>query len=207
MNPHLFLAFCFAVTLLILMPGPIVTLVVANSLRHGRRTGLATVAGASLGNALLIAAAAAGLVAFFALVGALFAAIRWIGAAWLIWLGIRAWRGQAGAADPIAVPPRPARAVFLQGLAIALTNPKTIAFYIAFLPQVLDARLPAGPQLLAMSTATVAIATISDSAYALGAARLSGWFATPARRRLQGRVTGALLIGAGGLMLLVRRSG
>ena len=65
MNPHLFLAYCFAVAILVLIPGPIVTLVVANSLSHGSRSGLATVAGASIGNAILLGATAVGLVAFF----------------------------------------------------------------------------------------------------------------------------------------------
>lgn len=209
MNPHLFATFCLAATVLVLLPGPIVTLVVANSLSHGTRTGLATVAGASIGNALLIAAAAIGLMAFFALLSEVFAIVRWIGAAYLIWLGVRAWRTHGGNAreSASAAVPRPARTVFLQGFLIAITNPKAIVFYVAFLPQFLDPRLGAGPQLFAMSSAMIVIAVISDSCYALLAGRVRGWFTTAARHRLQGRITGTLLIGTGCGLLLARRGG
>lgn len=210
MNPHLFAAFCLAVAILVVLPGPIVTLVVANSLRHGSRVGLATVAGASIGNAILLAATAVGLVTFFALLSELFEIIRWAGAAYLIWLGVKAWRTQGaqetgeGAAN-VTRAPRPTRTVVLQGFLIALTNPKAILFYIAFLPQFLDPHLPAGPQLLLMSVTMIVMALISDSGYALLAARARGWFATPRRRRLQDRISGTLLIGVGCGLLVVRR--
>ena len=80
---------------------------------------------------------------------------------------------------------------------IALTNPKAIVFYIAFLPQFIDSHLPAGPQLLALIGTMIVMALLSDSAYALLAGRARGWFTTPARRRLQNRITGTLLIGVG----------
>jgi threonine/homoserine/homoserine lactone efflux protein len=207
MNSHLFIAFLIAATVLVLMPGPIVTLVVANSLDQGTRKGLATVAGASIGNAILVAATALGLITFFALLGQIFAVVRYAGAAYLVWLGVRAWREHGGGPLAAARPkaPRSSRALFLQGFLIAITNPKTIVFYIAFLPQFIDRRLPAGLQLLAMSCAIVVIASVSDSAYALLAGRVRGWFAVPARRRLQGRITGSLLIGTGCGLLLARR--
>lgn len=207
MNPHLFATFCLAATVLVILPGPIVTLVVANSLTHGTRNGLATVVGASIGNSLLIAAAAIGLVAFFALLSEVFSIVRWIGAVYLIWLGVHAWRAHGSGMQEAArvAAPRPARKVFLQGFLIAITNPKAIIFYIAFLPQFIDPRLAAGPQLVAMSLAMTVIASISDSCYALLAGRMRGWFTTQARRRLQGRITGTLLIGTGCGLLLARR--
>lgn len=208
MNAHLFAAFCLAALILVLMPGPIVTLVVANSLRHGPRIGLATVAGASIGNAALLAGAAIGLMTFFAFLSEVFMVVRWIGAAYLIWLGIRAWRSHRGPCGlPASPAPRSAHSVFLQGLLIAITNPKAILFYIAFLPQFIDARLPAGPQLLGMSVTMITFAVVSDSSYALLAGRLRGWFTAPGRRRLQERITGSLLIGTGCGLLLVRRGG
>lgn len=209
MDIHLFLAFCLAVTILVLVPGPIVTMVVANSLSHGTRTGLTTVAGASIGNALLLAAAAAGVLTFFAFLSEAFVIVRWAGAAYLIWLGIKAWRahsGEGAEAAALAVPRSP-RAVFLQGFLIAITNPKTIVFYIAFLPQFIDPHLPAGQQLLAMTGVTIVIALITDSTYAVLAGRVRGWFTAPGRRRLQGRITGTLLIGTGCGLLLARRGG
>lgn len=206
MNPHLFLAYCFAVAILVLIPGPVVTLVVANSLRHGSRSGLATVAGASIGNAILLGATAVGLVAFFALLSEIFQIVRWAGAMYLIWLGIRAWRLRGG--EGMAVAPagtRSLRAVFLQGFLVAITNPKAIVFYIAFLPQFVDSRLPAAPQLLLMIGAMIVMALLSDSAYALLAGQARGWFTAPERRRLQSRISGTLLIGVGCGLLLARR--
>ena len=206
MNIHLFLAYCLAVAILLLIPGPVVTLVVANSLRHGTRSGLAAVAGASIGNVILLGATAVGLVAFFALMSEVFEVVRWAGAVYLIWLGISAWRSQgrpAVAAAPTAT--RSVRAVFLQGFLIAITNPKAIIFYMAFLPQFVDPHLPAAPQLLLMTGTMIVMGLLSDSAYALLAGRARGWFAAPGRLRLQERVTGTLLIGVGCGLLLARR--
>lgn len=208
MNVELFTAFCLATAVLILMPGPIVSLVVANSLGHGTRTGLATVAGSSTGNAILVAAGAAGLSTVLVLLADLFDIIRWLGAAYLIWLGIRAWRsGDAVDEDgaPLAPAPRRLRAVFLQGVMVAVTNPKTILFYVAFFPQFLDTSLPLAPQLVAMSVAMVVIATVFDSMYALLAGRARGWFFDAGRKRLQARITGSLLLATGIGLLLARR--
>ncbi|MGH8198837.1 MAG: LysE family translocator [Steroidobacteraceae bacterium] len=206
MNPHLFAAYCLAVAILLLIPGPVVTLVVANSLSHGSRSGVVTVAGASIGNAILLGATAVGLVAFFRLLSEVFEIVRWVGAAYLIWLGIKAWRAhgpQEAAVAPAAA--RSAHAVFLQGFLIAITNPKAIFFYIAFLPQFVDPRLPAGPQLLLMIGTMIFMGLLSDSAYALLAARARGWFTVPKRRRLQSRIAGTLLIGVGCGLLVARR--
>lgn len=105
MNPHLFVPYLLAVAVLVLIPGPVVTLVIANSLRHGGRSGLATVAGASIGNTILLCATAVGLVAFFVLLSEILQIVRWAGALYLIWLGIKAWRtrdGHGGASVPAA---------------------------------------------------------------------------------------------------------
>lgn len=210
MNLHLFAPFCLAVAILVVIPGPIVTLVIANSLSHGRQVGLATVVGASIGNAILLGATAVGLITFFALLTEVFEVVRWAGAVYLIWLGIKAWRSHgtgetAEGAGVAAREPRPTRTVVLQGFLIAITNPKAILFYIAFLPQFIDPHLPAGPQLLLMSVTMIVMALLSDSAYALLAARARGWFAAPRRRRLQSRISGTLLIGVGCGLLAVRR--
>jgi homoserine/homoserine lactone efflux protein len=125
---------------------------------------------------------------------------------YLIWLGVKAWRARGG--QGLAIVPaakRSSRAVFLQGFLIAITNPKAIVFYIAFLPQFIDSHLAAGPQLLVMIGTMIVMALISDSAYALLAGRARGWFTTPARRRLQSRITGTLLICIGCGLLLARR--
>jgi homoserine/homoserine lactone efflux protein len=106
MNPNLFAAFLLAVTILILMPGPIVTLVIANSLSRGTRIGLVTVAGASTGNALLITAGAVGLSTLFALLSEAFEVFRWLGAAYLIWLACEPGVCAQAPAIPPLLPPR-----------------------------------------------------------------------------------------------------
>lgn len=206
MNLHLFLAYCFAVAILVLIPGPIVTLVVANSLSHGSRSGLATVAGASIGNAILLCATAVGLVAFFAWLSEIFQIVRWVGAIYLIWLGIRAWRAHSAQGMRIApTGKRSLRALFLQGFLVAITNPKAMVFYIAFLPQFLDSHLPPARQLVVMIGTMIVMALLSDCAYALLAGRARGWFTAPERRRLQSRISATLLIGVGCGLLLARR--
>ena len=206
MNLHLFLAYCVAVAILVLLPGPIVTLVVANSLSQGSRSGLATVAGASVGNAILLGATAVGLVAFFTLLSEIFQIVRWAGAIYLIWLGIRAWRTHGGQGMAVASAGRRSlRALFVQGFLVAITNPKAIVFYIAFLPQFVDSHLPASRQLIVMIGTMIVMALLSDSAYALLAGRARGWFTAPERRRLQSRISGTLLIGVGCGLLLARR--
>ncbi len=206
LNGDLFAAYLVATVALILMPGPIVTLVIANSLGHGARTGLATVAGSSFGNALLVVAGALGLSTMLTLVADIFEWVRWAGVAYLVYLGVRHWRAALqSAAAPDSLPAPRARGVFLQGLIVAITNPKTILFYIAFFPQFLDTALPVGPQLAAMSVAFVAIAVVIDSGYALLAGRLRGRLLDARRTRIRNGITGTLLIGTGLGLALARR--
>jgi threonine/homoserine/homoserine lactone efflux protein len=206
MSMEYYLAFCLATAVLILMPGPIVTLVVAQSLRHGTGTGLATVAGSSVGNALLVAAGALGLSTAMVLLADLFDLIRWLGAAYLIWLGLRAWRDKGVALeDAAAAAPGAKTRVFWQGLVVATTNPKTILFYAAFFPQFIDVAAPLAPQLALMSVSFVIIGATFDGAYALLAGRLRGWFRGARRARIRSRVTGTLLIGTGIGLALARR--
>lgn len=205
MNLHLFLAYCLAVAVLLLIPGPVVTLIVANSLSHGSRAGLVTVAGASVGNAVLLAITAIGLVAFIALLSEIFEIVRWAGSVYLIWLGVNAWRAhgpQRTAFLPAAKRSWPS--VFLQGFLIAITNPKAIVFYIAFLPQFVDSQLPVRPQLLVLIGTMIVMGLLSDGAYALLAGRARSWLTAPGRLQLHRRISGTLLIGVGCALVLAR---
>ena len=206
MSIELYLAFCLATAILILMPGPIVTLVIAQSLRHGTTTGLATVAGSSIGNALLVAAGAFGLSTAFVLFADLFDLIRWLGAGYLIWLGLREFRSKGTDLDVSkAGVPKAKATVFWQGIVVAITNPKTILFYAAFFPQFIDAAVPLVPQLVLMSVTFVVIAAIFDSGYALLAGRLRGALLGSRCAKIRSRITGSLLIGTGIGLALVRR--
>jgi len=205
-DPDLFLAFLLATAVLILMPGPIVTLVIAQSLTHGRRTGLLTVAGSSLGNAVLVAIGALGLTTLLAVLADVFEWIRWGGVAWLIWLGLRRWRLALGPADEDAIDLPQGNSVFWQGFLVAITNPKTILFYAAFFPQFLDTGLPAGPQLALMSLAFIVIGVVFDGSYALLSSRVRPWFLGRRRAAVRNGIAGTLLIGTGLGLALVRRS-
>jgi threonine/homoserine/homoserine lactone efflux protein len=202
MNWELFAAFLVITTVLIITPGPIVTLVIATGAREGMRAALTTVVGTTLGNALLLAAIAFGLSWVVRNAATLFEILRWIGAAYLIWLGIQAWRhaGETGAASL----PREHVHVW-RGFAVALSNPKTIAFFTAFLPQFVDSGLPVEPQLALMCTVSVVLAAITDSGWAVAAGLGRAWFMHSWRAKLLGRLSGVALIGGGVWLSLARR--
>src|SRR5499426_617450 len=202
MNWELFAAFLVITAVLVVTPGPIVTLVIATGAREGTRAALTTVVGTTLGNAVLLGAIAFGLSWVVRNAATLFEILRWVGAAYLIWLGIQAWRhaGEDGAADL----PRGHVHVW-RGFWVALLNPKTIAFFTAFLPQFVDASLPIERQLLVMCAVTVVLAALSDAAWAIAAGLGRAWFMTSWRARLLGRLSGMALIGGGIWLSLARR--
>ncbi|HKD55685.1 MAG TPA: LysE family translocator [Steroidobacteraceae bacterium] len=201
MNWHLFSGFLLITIVLLLTPGPIVTLVISTGATKGVRAALTTVAGTSIGNALLIAAIALGLNWVLSHALYLFELLRWAGVAYLVWLGVRAWRR---AAAPQQVP-TPRHVHFRQGLLVALSNPKTIAFFSAFLPQFVDPTLPAARQLAVMCTVTVLLAAASDSCWAIAAGLGRAWFMRPQRARVLARASALTLIGGGIWLSLARR--
>jgi len=203
MNLELFTAFLLITTVLIVTPGPIVTLVISTGVTQGSRAALTTVAGTTLGNALLLAAIALGLSWVHAHADLMFNALRLTGAAYLIWLGVQAWRHAGEESERLT---DTGRARFVRGLIVALSNPKTIVFFTAFLPQFLDPRLPAGPQLAVMCVVTVLLAGVSDCVWAVAAGMGRAWFMKPARVKLLGRLSGTVLIGGGLWLSLARRT-
>ncbi len=202
MNWHLFAGFLAITIVLLLAPGPIVTLVISTAATRGVRAALVTVAGTSSGNALLLAAIALGLGWVLAHAAWLFQLLRWIGAAYLIWLGVRAWRS----ASRDSARPSGNQVHFWRGFLVALSNPKTLAFFTAFLPQFIDPTLPAVRQLTVMCVVTVLLASVSDSCWALAASMGRAWFMRPARAQLLGRLSGLTLIAGGIWLSLARRS-
>jgi homoserine/homoserine lactone efflux protein len=201
MNWELFAAFLLITAVLFLTPGPMVTLVVATGAAYGVRAALVTVAGATLGLSLLLVAIAFGLSWILQNAAGLFEILRWLGVAYLLWLGIQAWRG---AGRDVGAAPRD-RVFFWRGVVGALTNPKTIAFFTAFLPQFVDPSLPADQQLAVMCAASVLMAWVSDSGWAVAAGLGRGYLLKPSRARLLGRLSGLALIGGGIWLSLARR--
>ena len=201
MNWHLFTAFALMTVILVLVPGPIVTLVVSTGATRGTRAGLITVAGTSSGNATLVTAIAFGLSWVLAHALYLFELLRWLGAAYLIWLGIKAWRS----AGQESMTVKSDGVHFWRGFLVAVSNPKGIAFFSAFLPQFVDPRLPAGHQLAMMCVVSVVLGALSDSCWAILSGLGRAWFMNPARARLLGRASGLTLIGGGLWLSLARR--
>ena len=203
MNWDLFAAFLVITAILIVTPGPIVTLVIATGARQGVRAAMVTVAGTSLGDAVLLTTIAFGLNWVLQNAAALFELLRWIGAAYLIWLGIQAWR-HAGETRPVETS---GRVNFTRGFLVALSNPKTIAFFTAFLPQFVDPKLPVATQLVVMCVVTALLAALSNSALAIVSGMGRAWFMRLSRVKLLGRASGAVLIGGGLWLSLARRTG
>jgi homoserine/homoserine lactone efflux protein len=201
MNWELFTTFLLITLVLVLVPGPIVTLVVATSASKGMRAGLVTVAGTSSGNAVVLAVIAFGLSWILNHALYWFEILRWVGAAYLIWLGVQAWR-TTGRSEP--VPPND-RVYFGRGLLVAVSNPKTIVFFTAFLPQFVDPSLPVARQLAVMCGVSALLAAVTDSGWAILAGLGRIWFMKPSRARLLGRLSGLTLIGGGIWLSLARR--
>lgn len=195
MSLALYGAFVAAVVALMLIPGPNVALIVANSLARGPRAGLATVAGTWGAMVPQLGLTALGMGAVLSGAAQTFGWLRWLGVAYLLWLALRAFTAPGD--DDAATGPdeRPLRALFLRGFLVSLANPKTLAFYAAFFPQFLNSRAPLAPQLLLMCATFLALAAIVDCGWALFAARLGAAVRISARAR--NNLTGGLLLGAG----------
>ena len=202
MNWHLFSAFLLITIVLFLTPGPIVTLIVATGARQGTRAGLLTVAGATIGNALLLALIALGLGWILRTSAEVFDYLRWIGAAYLVWLGIQAWRYAGEQREALAPHVHAWR-----GFVVAMTNPKSIAFFTAFLPQFIDPMLPVERQLLVMCTVSVTVGAFLDSGWAVAAGLGRAWFTKPKHNRVLGRLSGLVLMCGGVWLSFARRSG
>ncbi len=205
MNPELLLAFAAATAVIIIVPGPVVTLVLANSIAYGTRSALLTVVGAGTAATLQLAVIGLGMTSLIVLLSDWFQWLRWAGVAYLIWLGVQQWRN--GRVDPTlpAVATSHGR-LYFQGFVVAATNPKTLLFYAAFLPQFIDPAGRVGLQMTVLCVVFLCIALTFDSSYALLAGRLRPLLLTRRGALWRGRITGTLLVGAGVGLALARKS-
>jgi threonine/homoserine/homoserine lactone efflux protein len=161
------LVFAVASALLILIPGPSVVFIVGRSLEGGRRAGLVSMLGVEAGALLHVAGAALGLSALLTSSATAFAAVRYLGAAYLVLLGLQALRRPAGVGADVR-PPVPTRRLFRQGFVVNALNPKVAVFFLAFLPQFTDPAAGSVPaQVALLGLVFVVIATLGDGAYAL----------------------------------------
>jgi threonine/homoserine/homoserine lactone efflux protein len=200
------LAFVAASAVLLAIPGPTILLVISYALGHGRRAAPASVAGVALGDFTAMTASMLGLGVLLATSAMLFTVLKWIGAAYLIYLGYKLWRAPVGAAQATEeTRTRPGR-IFMHLYAVTALNPKSIVFFVAFLPQFLDATAPLVPQILIMETTFLVLATINALLYALMATVARRTIRKPSVQRAVNRVGGSLLIGAGVLTVAWRKA-
>ena len=191
------LTFLAAVSLLLVIPGPTILLVAAHALAGGRRTGWYTVPGVVLGDFTAMTLSMAGMGALLAVSATLFGVVKWCGAAYLLYLGVRMWRAapeqleaQAGTATP------PPRALFWQAYVVTALNPKGLVFFVAFLPLFMDAGAPLLPQMVILEATFLALALLNAAAYALLAGTLRHAVRRPGVARAFNRMGGTALIGA-----------
>jgi threonine/homoserine/homoserine lactone efflux protein len=200
------LAFAAASAVMLAIPGPTILLVISYALGHGRRTAGATVAGVALGDFTAMTASMLGLGALLAASAAVFTVLKWVGAAYLVWLGIKLWRAPVSAAEGAApVAEKPGR-IFAHAYVVTALNPKSIVFFVAFLPQFLDLSRPVLPQMAIFEATFLVLATLNALAYALLASAARKTIRRPAVQRAVNRTGGSLLIGAGLLTAGLRRA-
>ena len=205
MSLEAFLAFLVASAVLLAIPGPTILFVVGTSLARGRWAGLGTVPAVMLGDLVAMTASLAGLGALLAASATAFTVLKLVGAAYLVWLGIRMWRSPPAPVDLAAgggADPGIRRHAFV----VTALNPKSIAFFVAFVPQFIDPSAPLLPQIVVMEATFVLLAGLNAALYAVLAGRARRFARDPRVLRAFGRVGGSALIGAGALTAAARQA-
>jgi len=191
--------FVLAALLLLLTPGPAVLYIVTRSIDQGRRAGLVSMLGVHVGTLVHVGAAAAGLSALLAASALAFSAVKLLGAAYLVYLGVRRLLERPGPAAGGALRERRLRRAFLDGVVVNVLNPKTALFFLAFLPQFVDvSRGMVGVQVRVLGMVFVALGVITDGGYALTAGTAAGWLRGHPRFLASERwISGVMYIGLG----------
>lgn len=203
MSLELYLAFVAASVLLALMPGPNVAVIVANAIAYGPRYGLLTVGGTSSAMVPQLLVTTLGMSAVLGLMAEWFEWLRWIGVAYLVYIGVQAWRAPVVDLATAKPEPKSAQSIYWRGVLVSLTNPKTLLFFGAFFPQFVDPKGDPVAQLALLSITFLVVGTLVDSTWALVAGKAR--FVMARAGRWTNRLTGGLLIGAGLGLALTRR--
>ena len=202
MSLQIYLAYVAACILITIIPGPTVTLIVANSLTHGTRAGLLNVAGTQLGLLVMLGVLMVGLSSVIAAMGVWFDYVRIAGAIYLVWLGWKLLRANASFGD-VGRTPKPRGGFLLQGFLVLMSNPKALLWFGAFIPQFVDPKGNYVGQIVLLGVTAMAVALVSDGAYAVLTGR-AGIFLSKKRIRLVSRLSGTFLIGGGIWLALTR---
>ena len=207
MSPGLYLAFVVATVIALVVPGPTILLVVSYALARGRNVTLALVSGVILGHLIAMSVTLAGLGIVLAASASVFTMMKWAGALYLAWMGIGMIRKAGTATGELqAVAQRGSGTAFRDGFIVILLNPKSIGFFIAFVPQFIDSANPMVPQFLIMIVTFVGLGGINVLAYAPLAARLRDKVTRPGALAWLQRAGGGVLICLAAFTLTLRRA-
>jgi threonine/homoserine/homoserine lactone efflux protein len=202
------LPFALASAILVAIPGPTVLLVVSYALGHGRKYALATTAGVALGDLTSMTASMLGLGVLLAASAEWFMVVKWIGAAYLIYLGVKLWRAPVMDPDAVQAPAelRTSRIV-AHAYAVTTLNPKSIVFFVAFVPQFIDPHVASVSQIAVLEATFIGIAALNAFLYAMLASAARRAIRRTEVQRAVNRTGGALLVGAGVLAGVWKRTG
>lgn len=201
MATNLWLAFLLASILIAVSPGPGAALSMSNGLRYGYRTTLRSIAGLQCALAIHVGIVAVGLGALLTAFPFAFDAIRYLGAAYLVWLGIQKWRAPAEPIDAVGARTAQGR-LFVEGVLVNLSNPKSIVFVAALVPQFIDRARPQWLQFLVIALTLCGVDTLVMSGYALLASRLRRWLNDPVSLQWQNHLFGGIFVVAGALLAI-----
>lgn len=198
MDIAIWLTFALAAMVILVIPGPTIILVVTQAVIHGGKSVIPLVAGVLLGDFTAMTCSLVGLGALMSTSAILFAVFKWVGALYLFYLGIRLFRARSGGDVPASCPyPKSGRMLFRSSYIVTALNPKSIAFFVAFLPQFIDPARPTTLQLVILGTTFLSLATINAAFYALFAGRLGEQLQRRSVRTWFNRCGGTALMGAG----------
>lgn len=207
MATTVWLAFAAASALLLVVPGPTVLLVVSYALTQGRRVAIATALGVAFGDLVAMTVSLAGLGALLVASAEIFTLLKWIGAAYLVLLGVRLWRAKPQLPEVDApAKEKAARGIFAHAFVVTALNPKSIAFFVAFVPQFIDRSAPVLPQLAIMEATFVGLAAVNALAFALAADQLRMRIRRPSVLKWLNRGGAGCLIGMGAATVAVGRT-
>ncbi|MGB0747973.1 MAG: LysE family translocator [Magnetospiraceae bacterium] len=207
MSLELWIAFVIASSVLLIVPGPTVMLVVSYALGRGRSSGWWTVPGVTLGDFTAMTASLIGAGAVLATSATLFTALKLCGAAYLIYLGVKLWQSRPQL-DPIKARQNGhhPRLMFINAYVVTALNPKSIVFFVAFLPQFVDPGAPVFQQFVILEATFLVLAAANVAVWAVLAGKFREKFSRPSTLKTVNRIGGSFLIGAGLLTAAIRRS-
>lgn len=206
MTLELYAAYVIATLVVLAIPGPTIMLVVSYALTQGRRSAFASVMGVGLGDATAATASLLGLGAILAASATAFTVLKWVGAAYLVWLGIKMWCSRPGSLGVQQVEDISARKIFWHAYVVTSLNPKGIVFFMAFLPHFIAPQAAVAPQLLLLGTTFVVLGVLNAAVYALAAAAVGQKLKDPSLLRMVNKVGGGFLISAAAMTATLQRS-